>query len=214
MLTKSTMNTPCFSSEVLTYVGCDLRAGRGKKGEKKMAVINSWCWGCSQVNLCGSIWPWFGANEQMERVTKTQDSSLPGETHNTFLLSTVIKQHQTIQTHTHTQTHYLLFKGGEASNWIELNLPTWKPVLTRLIVQLTRYVPVRDHQCVCVLYNDCWPIDAFHHDEDLPPGPVGPWLPWANRLSEHLFQTLHVWHTGEWKREIEWKSRQELNNLI
>lgn len=34
-----------------------LRAKRGKKGEQKMAMINSWSWGCSQVNLYGSIWP-------------------------------------------------------------------------------------------------------------------------------------------------------------
>lgn len=100
------MNMSSFSSEGLKYKR-QMRAKRGKKGEKKTAMINSWSWGCSQVNLCGFIWPWFGANEQMERVTKTQDSSLPGETHNTFLLSPVIKRYPTIHWHTHTHTHKL-----------------------------------------------------------------------------------------------------------
>lgn len=88
-----------------TKMQVQLRAKRGKKGEQKMAMINSWSWGCSQVNLYGSIWPWFGANEQMERVTNTQDSSLAGEADNTFLLSTVIKWYPTTCTCTHTPMH-------------------------------------------------------------------------------------------------------------
>lgn len=55
----------------------------------------------------------------MERVTKTQDSSLAGEAHNTFLLSTVIKWYPTTCTHTHalayacTHADNLLFKSAE-----------------------------------------------------------------------------------------------------
>lgn len=190
-----------------------VRAERGKKGAKKMAVINSWSWGCSQVNLCGSIWPWFGANEQMERVTKTQDSSLPGETHNTFLLSPVIKRYPAIHPHTHThkETHTLHYsrvereaieKGTitetakhrlEALLRLQMKNSTWawpagSPYLQRLI-QLLHWPKICACErattlvFVCVLYNDSWPIDAFYHDEDLLPGPVGPWLSRANCIS-------------------------------
>ena len=49
----------------------------------------------------------------MERVTKTRDSSLPGETHNTFLLSPVIKRYPTVHTHTHPHTHTIYYSRVE-----------------------------------------------------------------------------------------------------
>lgn len=61
------------------------------------------------------------------------------------------------------------------------------------------------------LWNDSWPVDAFHHDEDLLPGPVGPGLSRADGFFKHLLQTEHVWFKHTDRRNIlQWSNCSKL----
>lgn len=106
----------------------------------------------------------------MERVTKTRDSSEPGDTHNTFLLlSPVIKRYPA----THTNTHYYSRLEGEAIEKEKLqNLlnTSWKfySLQMRNHSEAHRLIPTTDFRisvyerphkcarvcvCVCEWYN-------------------------------------------------------------
>ena len=155
------MNMSCFNSEGLRCQA-QLSIKRGKKGKKKMAVTNSWSWRCSQVNLCGFIWPWFGANEQMERVTKNRDSSLLGETHNTVLLSPVIKKYSphTWCTHAHTQPHTHTQTQIHTHTHAHKHTQTHTPTHTPSIIQGWRQDQLKE-RLLQGLLDTGWKLSAY-----------------------------------------------------
>lgn len=160
------------------------KATKNKQTKKKAIIVGS-------AAKSISVAP-FGL--EMELMSRWRGSLRPGtalcqERHTKPL---PFRTNQT--THKHSAfkaTHMIRFwRGWEGPPWKESIIETTKHRLTSDYTFLSGKNFVRNtwgtknssESKYVRLCGDLWPIDAFHHDEDLSPGSVGPGLPTAYSL--------------------------------